>query len=238
MTARDELQLKSPDALLNGEAVKTVLRNCVPDVNDVSEIPTIDLDAILVAIRMATYGDEMEMEVTHKCSEETSHDSKVNLNLGQLLDTITYHSGEPVEIRMPNGLLAEIRPYTMSDRNKISMASWEQMSRMQQVDATETDVKKKMAEAGTSVSKLIDVTLDVVSNSVVCVTTPDGERVTDRKFIKEWVINLEKSDFNILDIGIKALLDVGIAKTVALKCDGCGETFSAPINFNPTDFFE
>lgn len=238
MTARDELQLKSPDALLNGEAVKTVLRNCVPDVADVGEIPTIDLDAILVTIRMATYGDEMEMEVTHKCSEETSHESKVNLNLGQLLDTITFHSGDAVDIRMPNGLVAEIRPYTMSDRNKISMASWEQMSRMQQVDATETDLKKKMTEAGASVSKLIDITLDVVANSVIAVSTPDGTRVTDRKFIKDWVINLEKSDFNVLDIGIKALLDIGIAKTVALKCDGCGETFSAPINFNPTDFFE
>jgi hypothetical protein len=238
MTARDELQLKSPDALLNGEAVKNVLRNCVPDVADVGEIPTIDLDTILVAIRMATYGDSMEMEVTHQCDEKTEHTSNVELNLGQLLDTVTYHSGELVQIPMPNRLVAVIRPYTMSDRNKISMASWEQMSRMQQVDATETDMKKKMTEAGASVNKLIDVTLDIVANSVIKVVTPEGDEVTDRKFIRDWVVNLEKSDYNILDTGIKGLMDMGIAKKVKLKCDGCGQEFDAPINFNPSDFFD
>jgi len=238
MTARDELQLKSPDALLNGEAVKNVLRNCVPDVADVGEIPTIDLDAILVAIRMATYGDTMEMEVAHQCDEKTEHKSNVELNLGQLLDTVSYHSGEPVGVPLPNRLVAYIRPYTMSDRNKISMASWEQMSRMQQVDASEADLKKKMSEAGASVNKLIEVTLDIVSNSVIKVVTPDGEEVTDRKFIRDWVVGLEKADFDILDLGIKALMDMGIAKKVKLKCDGCGAEFDAPINFNPSDFFD
>lgn len=238
MTAKDELLLKSPDALLNGEAVKTVLRNCVPGIVDPGEIPTIDLELILVAIRMATYGDEMELEVTHQCSPDKEHVSKANVNLGNLLDTATYYSGEPMVVRMPNALLAEIRPYTMSDRNKISMATWEQMNHMNQVDNDKTaDATKKLKEASLGVGKLIAVTMDIVCNSVIKVTTPDGAEVTDPKFIKEWVTNLEKADFDIIDRGIKDLMNMGVSKEMHLKCENCGSEFTSAINFNPSDFF-
>jgi len=238
MTAKDELLLKSPDALLNGEAVKTVLRNCVPGIADPGEIPTIDLELILVAIRMSTYGDNMDMEVTHQCSPDKEHTSTASVNLGNLLDSATYYSGDPMVIRMPNGLLAEIRPYTMSDRNKVSMATWEQMSHMNQVDNDKTaDATKKLKEASAGVSKLITVTLDIVCNSVIKVTTPDGTEVTDQRFIKDWVNNLEKSEFDIIDKGIKSLMDIGIAKEMHLKCENCGEDFTTTINFNPSDFF-
>ena len=239
MTAKDELVLKSPDALLNGEAVKSVLRNCVPGVTDPGEIPTIDLDTILVAIRMATYGDDMEMDIEHQCDEKTKHESKITVNLGQLLDTVTYYSGEPAIVMMPNRIQVEIRPYTMADRNRIAMASWEQMSRMQMLDSkADVDIKKKMTESSASVSKLIDITLDIIANSVIKVTTPEGDEVTDRKFIKDWLMNLEKSDFNIVDQGIKDLTGVGIAKEIHVLCDNCGQEHDVAINFNPTDFFE
>lgn len=238
MTAKDELLLKSPDALLNGEAVKTVLRNCVPGITDPGEIPTIDLELILVAIRMSTYGDEMELEVTHQCSPEKEHTSKATINLGNLLDSASYYSGEPMIIRMPNGLLAEVRPYTMSDRNKISMATWEQMNHMNQVDNDKTaDATKKLKEASAGVNKLITLTLDIVCNSVIKVVTPDGTEVTDPKFIKDWVNNLEKSDFDVIDKGIKSIMDMGVAKEMHLKCENCGSEFTSAINFNPSDFF-
>ena len=238
MTAKDELLLKSPDALLNGEAVKTVLRNCIPDIVDPGEIPTIDLELLLVAIRMSTYGDNMEIEVTHECSPDKSHTSKTNLNLGSLLDSATYYSGDPMIIRMPNGLMVEVRPYTMSDRNKIAMASWEQMSYMNQVDNDKTaDAAKKLKEASVGVGKLIAVTLDIIANSVIKVTTPDGTEVTDPKFIKEWVLNLEKADYDIIDKSVKDIMNMGVPKEMKLKCENCGGEFTSSINFNPSDFF-
>ena len=161
-----------------------------------------------------------------------------NVNLGNLLDTATYYSGEPMVVRMPNALLAEIRPYTMSDRNKISMATWEQMNHMNQVDNDKTaDATKKLKEASLGVGKLIAVTMDIVCNSVIKVTTPDGAEVTDPKFIKEWVTNLEKADFDIIDRGIKDLMNMGVSKEMHLKCENCGAEFTSAINFNPSDFF-
>ena len=51
MTAKDELMLKVPDALMNGQAIVDVIQHCVPNVKNAWKIPTIDLDIILIAIR-------------------------------------------------------------------------------------------------------------------------------------------------------------------------------------------
>ncbi len=58
MTAKDELMFKTPDALLNGQSTVSVIQSCIPNIKNAWHIPSIDIDAILVAIRMATYGEK------------------------------------------------------------------------------------------------------------------------------------------------------------------------------------
>ena len=54
MTAKDELAFKTPDALLNGQSVVDVVKSCLPNIKDPWLMPSIDVDAILIAIRIAT----------------------------------------------------------------------------------------------------------------------------------------------------------------------------------------
>jgi hypothetical protein len=60
MTAKDELMLKTPDALMNGQATVEVIKSCVPSIKNPWHMPSIDIDTILIAIRIATYGENME----------------------------------------------------------------------------------------------------------------------------------------------------------------------------------
>ena len=64
MTAKDELLFKTPDALLNGEATVSVIQSCAPAIKNAWAMPSIDCDAALIAIRMATYGESMTLPVT------------------------------------------------------------------------------------------------------------------------------------------------------------------------------
>ena len=57
MTAKDEMMFKTPDALLNGEATVQVIQSCIPQIKNAWAMPSIDCDAALIAIRMATYGE-------------------------------------------------------------------------------------------------------------------------------------------------------------------------------------
>ena len=71
MTAKDELMFKTPDALLSGQSTVAVINSCIPSIKDPWKLPTIDLDAILVAIRIATYGENMDIDTEcPACKEE------------------------------------------------------------------------------------------------------------------------------------------------------------------------
>ena len=67
MTTKDELVLKNPDALLNGEAVATLIKSCVPEVKQPKKLFSADVDALLIAIRGASGGDLVE--VNAECPE-------------------------------------------------------------------------------------------------------------------------------------------------------------------------
>ena len=65
MTAIDEITLKNPDALLNGEALISIIQSCVPAIKDARKLANIDAEALFMAIQYATYGSEITH--THKC---------------------------------------------------------------------------------------------------------------------------------------------------------------------------
>ena len=90
MTAKDEILMKNPDALLNGEAVVQVIKSCVPSVLKPQELTNIDVDAILMGIHSATYGDEME--VTAKCKNCEDKELTCTTSLQDSLDQI-----QPIE---------------------------------------------------------------------------------------------------------------------------------------------
>ena len=85
MTAKDELLFKTPDALLNGEATVTVIQSCVPAIKNAWAMPSIDVDAVLIAIRMATYGEKMSVPVT---IPNTKIQRDFELNLQSSLDKL------------------------------------------------------------------------------------------------------------------------------------------------------
>ena len=64
MTALDELTLKTPDGLLSGEATFKVIRSCVPAIKDPWQMPSIDVDSVLIGIRIASYGPNMRVTST------------------------------------------------------------------------------------------------------------------------------------------------------------------------------
>jgi hypothetical protein len=83
MTAKDELMFKTPDALMNGQSMVDVIQSCLPNVKNAWNCPTVDLDTILIAIRLATYGETMKF--SHKIpiiEEEVDYE----IDLRTLLD--------------------------------------------------------------------------------------------------------------------------------------------------------
>jgi DNA-directed RNA polymerase subunit M/transcription elongation factor TFIIS len=71
MTAVDEISLRSPEYLYSGEAIERVLSRCAPEVKKPLKLLAKDVDFILTALRVVSYGDELELNIRcDKCQEE------------------------------------------------------------------------------------------------------------------------------------------------------------------------
>ena len=78
MTAMDEILLKTPDALFSGEATAQVIQSCIPNILDPWRLVGYDIDFVLIAIRIATYGETLPVVVEcPKCTEKSDADVNV-----------------------------------------------------------------------------------------------------------------------------------------------------------------
>lgn len=235
MTAKDEILLKSPDALLNGEALKQVFRTCVPGIPDPNEVPAIDIDAIMVGIRMSTYGDFMETEfVCPDCVPAVKN--PVNVNLGNLLDTTVFYTGSKM-VELSSGIKVTVKPYTLSAQNKVSIAGFEEMAKGQQIEKDVQDQLQKIRFAGGSFTRLLDATLDLISSAVEKVETPDRQEFNDRTMIREWLTTISKPEFDLIDKTLKSLMDAGVDTTIKFTCSSCKVEHTTDLPMNPSDFF-
>ena len=72
MTAIDEITVKTPDALFNGSAIVDIINSCIPNIKDPWKLSSVDVDAVLIAIKSAADGNDMELETTCPACDESS----------------------------------------------------------------------------------------------------------------------------------------------------------------------
>ena len=75
MTTMNDLMLKNPEALLNGTAIENLIKDSttLKDVN-VKKMIKSDVDALLVAIKVASIGETQDVELTcPKCEHEQTY---------------------------------------------------------------------------------------------------------------------------------------------------------------------
>jgi hypothetical protein len=239
MTAKDELAFKTPDALMNGQAVVDVIQSCVPNIKDAWKTPNIDLDLILVAIRIATYGEKMS--ITHRVpviDEEVEH----SIDLRYIIDQISRNTRWEEEVVLNNQLTCYIRPLTYKHITKTSIKAFEMQKIMQTVNDDAISDERKIEIFSKSFKDMTDVNIDLVANSVVAIKTPETvvrNPVHINEFIRnadsEVVQKIQKHISNLkTNSGVQPLKIQSLPEHVDA---GAPEEYDLPISFNNSDFF-
>jgi hypothetical protein len=238
MTAKDELIIKTPDALINGESTVEVIKSCVPNIRDPWKMPNIDTDAILIAIRLATFGDMMDIStVIPNLNEERSF----QVDLRVLLDQIISFDFEPF-VQINDEITIELRPITYKEFTENSLRTLEEQRIFKIVNDDSIDDKQKLSAFSASFRKLTDITLDIVVNSVACIDTADG-RVTDKKFIREFFSNADRDIFDKIYKHLEIMRDNTRIKPLKVRSTqedinaGAPEEYEIPITFDQSNFF-
>jgi hypothetical protein len=235
MTARDEIMLKNPDALLNGEAVMGLIASCVPGIKEPRRVSVPDLDVILLAIKLASFGDELEMQVRcPKCEK----DFEVKTSIRALLAQVKPIDHKLAELRVADDLLVHLRPYDYEAKTILEMATFEETKIIQFMVDTEVSMEEKQERFGKAFEKMAELNLDLLGRCVSAVLAPGG-KVVEADYILEWIKNADRRTVKLISDRLTQMSESGLPKEVDMTCPEktCQHTWKTPMVFDASHFF-
>lgn len=239
MTAQDELLLKVPDALMNGQAIVDVVQHCLPNIKNAWHIPSIDMDVILIAIRLATYGEQMTTPL--KFGEDIEMDYVVDLRtvMDSLMQQITW---EP-HISINDDLTVFVRPINYKQVTKMAMQTFETQKIMQVANDEAMAEDEKVKIFKDSFKKLTDVTIGMVTESIYKIDSSQGS-TDDPEHIKEFINNVDKEIFNSIQQHLEQLRNINTVKPIVvsvtdeMRAQGItSDKIEVPLTFDASTFF-
>ena len=234
MTAKDEVYTKNPDALLNGEAIAHIISSCVPSVKQPKKLLANDIDALMIAIRHATYGDDLEVNIP---CDECKHSNTFTVNISQSLANIEKLE-EEYFLGTKDGIKIYIKPFSYQDTVKALQAQFDQYKIATELADQSKSEDSRMKTFSKSFKTLVELNSQLLTNCIIKIEQTEADIcVTNREHISEYIQDVDKSTFSQLDNLVKEVNAIGVNKTFDAVCEKCGHKWEAEIDFNPVNFF-
>ena len=237
MTAKDELTMKTPDALLNGQATVELIKSCVPSIKDPWNLPSIDLDALLIAIRLATYGETMTLSIK---TPVTGEEKEMSVNLRDILDNFANIEFE--DVVQSGDMTVYLRPLTYREFTKSALKTFEQQRIFNIVNDEQISDEDKLQAFTNSFAKLTDLTVDMMANHISAIEVGDT-RVDNKQHIDEFMKNADKSFYSVIQAHLESqkikftIQPLKAQATLEEIEQGVPETYEVPVTFDQSNFF-
>ena len=241
MTAKDELAFKTPDAMMNGQATIDVIKSCIPNIKDPWQLVSYDMDTILIAIRIASYGEKMDLNTTVPVANETMTHS---INLPDLLDRLSQ-----VQItnscKLKDGLEITVRPLIYKQIIDSQIRTFQQQRIYMQVQQSTTMSDEEKTQKFTdSFNMLTELNSALLLNNIEKITLPDGKQsVSDPAQIKDFIENAESKLTKEIEEELSKIRLQGAVPPIQMQATeeqikkGAPANYTIPITFDNSNFF-
>jgi len=232
MTAIDEITYRTPDALFNGEAVVSVIQSCVPSIKNAWDVPITDLDSILIAIRIASYGHEMDVDTQcPNCETETTF----GVDLRRLLDgMITADYSQTLTV---GDLTLSFKPLDYQQVTANSQQQFENQKRLQAMQAAEIPEESRLEQLNSMMKKIMEITVQAIAHSIAEIRTPNSI-VTEPEYILEFLVNCERNTFNVIRDFAVSLREKSELQPLKMQCPNCQHQYDQAFTLDMARFFE
>ncbi len=230
MTGMDEIIYKTPDALYSGEATKQVIESCIPYIKDGFAVPSIDIDALVLAIRIATFGENLNVDkICEHCEAENTYE----IPLTRILD---YFNAQKYDNILPinDEITVKIRPLTYFELNHYSIENFKLQKKMAQLEQVSEEERQKIVDE--IYKNLSDLQVDLFLTSIESVRIPDSE-ITDKAIIHDWLINSDRELFAQVKTKLEQNRDVWNVPSQNVQCGSCQQHSKVEITLDQSIFF-
>jgi len=233
MSTRDELIIKTPDALINGQSVVSVIEHCVPAIKNAWEVPILDLDYILISIRIASYGENMEYtSQCPKCEAFNEYEIDLRLFLDQPIDSSGYD-----DLIAHGDLKLKLRPQNYRTLNINNQEVFEQQRMYGVLNDSDLDSDTKEQRYNEIFQKLTEINVKQISTMIEYIELPNGERVDNSLFINDFIENSDRKIFDALEKHSQKITNGIPEKTLPATCPECQNSYTTPFTFDYANFF-
>jgi len=232
MTAIDEITYRTPDALYNGQATVNVIQSCIPDIKDGWAIPSADIDTLLVAIRIASYGHDMDFGT--QCPA-CKHESERTLDLRTVLDSIK--SPDYTKSLAWGDMEIYFKPLSYKNLNDNNQMQFENQKLLQILPDSAVPDSEKMTALSAALRKITDITVSSLAQSIAAIKTPQA-LVSEPGFIDEFLKNCDRALFNQIRDRIIELKVQSEMQPLKLVCSECNHEYEQSITLDMSSFFE
>ena len=234
MTTKDEITIRTPDALLNGSSTVSLIQSCIPQIKDAWMAPTIDIDAIIIAIRIASYGQNMDID-TICPNQECKHENRHAMDLTMILDGVkSPNYNKTVDI---NNIKIKLKPVPYFDNNKTKIMAFEQERAMSIIGDDTLSDEEKITSFQNHLNKIIDINTELMAAAVEYVEIEDGIRVSERQHIDEFLNNCDTKIVKALRTRFEEFNKFTELPKPRMSCEECGTEYPVELNFDYANFF-
>lgn len=230
MSGMDEIIMKTPDALFTGEGTVKVIESCCPYIKNAKQMPSIDLDAILIAIRIATFGAKMNVSKTcNKCGTENEYEIELN-NFLDYFNSIKFTNTVPIF----ENLIIKIRPLQYEEMSYFSIENFKLQKTLSQVnDLKDEERQRQIDQIYANLSELqLQLFLTVIENVQV-----DGQMVAEKSHIEEWLRNTDRESYKLIKEKLEQNKEVWDMPPQKVSCANCGTENTVTVTMDQSSFF-
>ena len=239
MTAVDEMAFKMPDSLMNGQSTVDVIRSCIPTIQDPWSIVNYDLDTVLIAIRIASYGEKMDVTAgVPGTDEQVTH----SINLPKMLDQLRTQTFSD-ECSLSSGLKIKVKPLTYKQITEAQLKTFEQQRIYAQVNDSEMTPEEKTKRFSDSFKQLNALNSQMLLDNIAEIVSPSGDTVKDPALIKDFIDNADAKTTKELETKLSVIRQQGAIKPFRVNAteeqikNGAPSAYEVPVTFDNANFF-
>lgn len=230
LTGQDELLLKNVSPMLIRSVLVEIINKSIPSIVNAWKMPSIDQDAIMIAIRCASYGPLMR--ITNKCTAcGKIHESTVDLS-----DTVpnikTPNYDDPI---MLEDVTIWIKPLSFQQIADAALEDQRKLAVIRQLEDGNitSDERNKIISANlTNLS--IDKVRQIARNIEKVIV--DQITVSNTEYIQEWLLNTDRQTFNdVMEAVSNKSAEYNLPK-VKISCNDCGHQDLIDLEFDSSTF--
>jgi hypothetical protein len=243
MTAADDTRFKTNEVLISHTATYDLIRSCVPQIAEPENMPVVDLDAVILSIRRASYGNQMKFRVL---VPNTTLERMLDLDIEQMVNSLA-NVGESwdEELNIQDGDLSmtlTITPLPLKNMFAVTRQLIKQQQIAENISKQDNDNEEKIDAMDQQLKTLSNIGVNTVVEGIRSIRC--GDYFTDRPSdIRQFIQQIDLEYFNAIRKhieGQKKLSQFATVNCVATPEEaaaGAPDSWQATVEFNLTNFF-